>query len=537
LSTTPIDTADPAEKAAKRGQPRQAPQVARSSGIKPLLLADKADYTLGFVAEGGKADRVAACQSAYLTLLGRCQTASGEPAVQAVRAFLTRDPLGELVLPEDFDGGALITFRVEGVFPIDLPAVQVFWAKENNPDTEEGGATPIMQCIICGERRPVLARLQGKIKGVPGGQMSGTSIISANAEAFESYGLKNSLIAPTCAVCGERFTKAANDLIASVEHRVRIGDLIFLAWTRTRQGGFGWNVFLSEPEAADVAVLLEGARTGKQSRGLDAEAFYVTVLSGSGGRTVVRDWIDTTVGQAQANLALWFDRQRMVDGWGAPGDPLSVYRLAVATVRESRDLNPLVAQSLMHSAIQGTPLPLGLVFQAVRRNRAEQTVTYNRAALIKLVLNSRSESEAVTVSLDESNNNAAYRCGRLFAVLEEAQKLAVPGIKATIVDRFFGTASSAPLSVFGRLLAGVQPHLSKLERDRPAAAHALQTRMEEILSGLLEIPRTLSLEDQAHFSLGYYHQRAHDRHQATEAAARRRAASAEGAGGSEPAVA
>jgi hypothetical protein len=69
----------------------------------------------------------------------------------------------------------------------------------------------------------------------------------------------------------------------------------------------------------------------------------------------------------------------------------------------------------------------------------------------------------------------------------------------------------------------VQPHLSKLERDRPGTARALQTQMEEILSGIPAIPRTLSLEDQAYFSLGYYHQRAHSRHQAIEAAARRRA--------------
>ena len=84
------------------------------------------------------------------------------------------------------------------------------------------------------------------------------------------------------------------------------------------------------------------------------------------------------------------------------------------------------------------------------------------------------------VDLDPSNSSPAYQCGRLLAVLEDIQRAAIPGAKATIVDRFFGTASSAPASVFGRLMRGAQPHLSKLERDNPNAYRALQRRMEEV---------------------------------------------------------
>ena len=129
------------------------------------------------------------------------------------------------------------------------------------------------------------------------------------------------------------------------------------------------------------------------------------------------------------------------------------------------------------------------------------------------------------VQLDPDNPSAAYRCGRLLAVLEAVQRLAVPGAKATIVDRFFGTASSAPASVFGRLLRGAQPHLAKLERDRRGAYVALQRRLEEIQAGLPAsgFPRVLTLEDQGIFALGYYHQRAFDRAQAREATERRKA--------------
>ena len=108
------------------------------------------------------------------------------------------------------------------------------------------------------------------------------------------------------------------------------------------------------------------------------------------------------------------------------------------------------------------------------------------------------------VQLDLENQNQAYRCGRLLAVLEQVQRQAIPGANTTRVNRFFGTASSAPASVFGRLLRGAQPHLAKLDRDRPGAYRALQQRLEEVQSGIAGFPRTLTLEEQGLFALGYY---------------------------------
>jgi CRISPR-associated protein Csd1 len=115
------------------------------------------------------------------------------------------------------------------------------------------------------------------------------------------------------------------------------------------------------------------------------------------------------------------------------------------------------------------------------------------------------------VELDLSNQNSAYLCGRLLAVLEAVQRAAIPGANTTITDRFFGSASSAPASVFGRLLRGAQAHLSKLRRERPGTYEALERRLEEIQAGLSTFPKTLTLEEQGFFSLGYYHQRAADR--------------------------
>jgi CRISPR-associated protein Csd1 len=225
----------------------------------------------------------------------------------------------------------------------------------------------------------------------------------------------------------------------------------------------------------------------------------------------VRDWIDTTVGAAKEQLDRWFTGQRIVGPDGEPARPFGIRALAAATVRELKDVPTPTIRALFRTALVGTPLPTSMLYQVVRRCRAAQSVTRQQAALIKLVLWSQQvfTQEDMMVELDLDNPSTAYHCGRLLAVLADVQRNAIG--KAAIVDRFYGTASSAPASVFPRLLRGARPHLHKLDRDRPGVAFALERRLEEVSSGITAFPTTLTLQEQGLFALGFYHQRAHDR--------------------------
>ena len=517
------DSADPSSPRTRRGQRRHLPQVQRAYGIRPLLLADKADYTLGYAADEKRAKRAADCHQAYLTLIERCAEETEEPDVRAVLNFLHNDPLGQIQPDESFDPSGIMTFRVDGRIVIDNPAVQAFWASANaDADAQT------MQCLVCGNHRPVLDRLQAKVKGIPGGQTAGTSLISANSTAFESYGLSASLVAPTCSGCGEGFTRGLNALLDSEQNRFTSGGGAFVFWTREK---YEFNFFsaLEDPDPTQVQALLESVRTGRPTD-VDDGPFYALSLSASGGRAVVRDWLDTTVGRASQHLATWFERQR-VTSWAEESPRYYGLRaLALATVREARDLPVTTPRTLVRTAFAGGPVPLGILAQAVRRNRIEQGVNHPRAALIKLALLSQTNDhqEDYMVQLDSGNTDQAYLCGRLLAVLERAQRTAIKNLNTTIVDRFYGTASTAPQSVFSRLLRGSRAHLSTLERDNRGAYNAIQTQMEEVMSEIKAFPKTFSLEQQGLFALGYYHQRASDQARMREAADRRRNAQEQG---------
>ena len=500
-----LDTADPDDRATRRGVRMMVPSVKRSSEIKPLLLADTLEYTLGVAVDSSRIDRAAERHRAYKDLVERCAIETQDPSVRAVAKFLGDGGVDILHVPDDTDMTASVTFRVDGRFPINDPGVQAFWAS-----VAAGSSSRMMQCIVCHRVKPVLDRLDKKIKGVPGGLPTGTSLISANSTIFESYGLRHSQIAPTCADCGEKFTEALNHLLRDQRHHVRFGGTKVVFWTRV-ETGMDWGAILNAPGDPSVREQVRSLWRGGSQPEIDDSAFYGASLSGSGGRVVVRDWLDTTVGSVRKAISHWFTSQAIAGRAGEAPAPVGIFALASSTVMTPRDISPNLTSSLVRSALHGVPVPKGLLYQAVKRNRVEQRVTRPRAALIKLVLVSNSRQthpEDYMVDLDTTNHDPAYLCGRLLYVLENAQTSAVGSISSTIVDRYYGTASSAPASVFSRLMRGAQPHLSKLRRDNTPAYWAIQRSITEIVEVLPSFPKTLTLEGQGLFALGFYHQRA-----------------------------
>jgi len=157
----------------------------------------------------------------------------------------------------------------------------------------------------------------------------------------------------------------------------------------------------------------------------------------------------------------------------------------------------------MRAILLGTDYPASLITAVHNRIRAERDVTYLKAAILKAWL-IRNHHQNITTMLDESNTNPGYRLGRLFAVLEKTQQDALPGINATIRDRFYASASATPQAVFGRLLRTYQHHLAKLD---VGVKITREKQTQEILAPLSDFPAHLNLQNQSQFALGYYHQR------------------------------
>jgi len=521
-------------KQTKRGTPMTTPHIGRTVAVKPKLLADTGEYVLGIGRPKTKPERVQDCHAQFKALVQACAEATQEPTVKAIAIFLDSEKELQGAIADlydrhpDFDPSEVITFQVAETIPADsrenLVSVQHFWAdytaSGGAADTTDAG--PIMTCLVTGKTGLVEQRLPFLVKGLIGGQPGGTALVSANADPFTSYGLKNSLTSPICRDAAEGFAKALSHLIAAPDTRLDIGTTTYVFWTR-QPTEFNAFSFLSDPEPQAVKNLLASPLTTQGLQGVDdANDFYALALTTSNARAVVRDWLETTIPAVQHHLQRWFTAQHVVDAYGDPGWPLGVNALAASAYRDAnKEMQPMVPTALVRVALRGGRLPDDLLARVVRRNRLERNVTYPRAALIKLILTTQhyipmTETESLATLNSEPNladpdDRAAYHCGRLLAELEAIQRAAIGKVNASLTDRYYGAASSTPAIAFAPLLRGVRSHLAKLRNKVPGTCYALEERLESIMAELSEFPPTLSMHHQSLFALGYYHQRAHNR--------------------------
>jgi len=516
-------------KEAKRGKPTIAPHIGRTVRVKPKLLADTGEYVLGIGRSASKPERVAECHEQFKALAKACLDETEEPAVKAVLHFLNSAEIEKAKeqLPNDFDPGDVVTFRVGDIILADadyhLEKIEDFWARYTSGSSDEIAQTDItMTCLITGDETKVEQRLPFPVKGLIRGHPSGTALVSANSSPFMSYGLKNSLTSPISRDAAERFTKALNSLLSDEQSRIYIGSIVYIFWTREKTKFNPLN-FLNQPKAEEVEGMLKSPFTGQQASSLDdskVNQFYALALTANNARAVVRDWLETTIPNVQINLQQWFQAQRMVDPYGASPRPLGIYTLASSIYRDaSKEMQPTAPTALIRNALHGDRIPEDLLVKLVRRNRTEQDITYPRAVLLKLIFSSNSNRREMMNNMEQLNPDPslegldleAYACGRLLAILESVQKAALGSINASLTDRYYGSASSTPAVAFPPLLKGARAHLSKLRKTKTGAYRALEEKLEEVMASLPSFPKTLNLQQQGLFGLGYYHQRASDR--------------------------
>ena len=520
------------------GKPTPAPNLVRTVGIKPRLLMDNAEYALGLAKKEGDKKAVGRHES-FKALIGVCAEETAEPSVQTIAKYLSSHDSQhfkdtQLAAFPDFTPDTNVMFSVDGVNPLELPTVQQFWATQfAQSDTE--GKSFIAECLITGEVGPVMDTEPVKIKGILGGQTSGMNIISANARAFESYGLQSSNIAPVKFEVAEQYANGLNRLLADPNTSLKVGGVTYAFWTgagavplvgeslREPPAGLSRKFAAQkkrdkEARTEEVRQTLWGIFTGQQSALKPGAAFYAVGLTPSGSRIAVRTHLTGTVQEAVDNLADYFAAQMLVvvnDRYDR-----EVYDLRTLISAMYRDINkehtaPDV-DALVQFALTGRPLPRSFLIRLAGRNRADEFhVTRPRAVLTKLVLMSRDWKELnmdkdSLEALNPEQQEPAYHLGRLLAVLDDIQREVMPKVNTTLVDRFYGSMSTTPYAVVGRLIQGSQAHLQKLRKDNEPAYRAKQSELEGVMIRLRDIPaKPLSTAQQALFALGYYHQRAH----------------------------
>ena len=514
-----IDDLREGEGRVKRGKSQLVPaSVKRSVNITANLLWDTVGYALGVDARGDE-ERVkkqhAAFRERLRDVFGGQPTDGGMVALVKFLEVCDEQLLAtSSVWEEAKSNNAFVSFRLQGESELVCQRPGVRAVIDAQPRGEADGF-----CLVSGNRDKV-AVLHPAIKGIRGGQPTGTNIVSFNLPAFESYGKEQGANAPVGEVATRAYTTALNHLLSKdSRQKMGVGDSTVVFWAEKPSGVVVEEAFAAwfdpprdEPDAgaAKVKALYE-FKHGKPLSGDDDQRFFVLGLSPNAARVSVRFWQVATIRELGERVFQHFQDLEITLPPKAPRYP-SLYRLlsSIAAQQEAKNIPPNLAGDWMRSILSGAPYPQTLLQAALRRSRAEREVSPLRAALIKACLNrSRSgREEDLHVSLDLTNANTGYRLGRLFAAFEKIQEEANPGINATIRDRYFGSASASPLVAFPILNRLKNHHLAKLE-NRGRAVN-FERLIGEVMGGLdatNPFPPSLSLADQGRFAVGYYHQR------------------------------
>lgn len=491
-------------------------QVVRASGVRSNFLCDNCTYAFGADTKG-KPERVRQCAEAFQTLhheiLDGCESDAAKAMLRFVDGARTLDM--EAMPKERRDAllkGGNIVFSYRGSYIHNDPAVQAAWANYNAAQTPGR----VMTCLATGERLPI-AEGHDKIKGVRNASSMGASLVAFNDyDAAESYGLKSYENSPISERASFSFTTALNALLADRAHQCYLGDATVVYWAEDGDENAQdfFTSLLQAPVDADeeLHAAMQSIRTGGTVGDFSLDVpFFVLALSPNAGRVSVRFFLRDTLGGMARHLQEHYDRLQIVHG-PKDSDYLKPWQLLMELANpNSRDKQapPPVAGSLMRAILTGGNYPEELLGTVTMRIRAERSITYGKAALIKAILmrNRGYTKEEISVALNMDSDCKPYVLGRMFSVLEQIQQKANPGINATIKDKYLASASATPGVVFPQLLRLQNAHMNKLaDNQRVYFGKLLGETMGKLDIEKNPFPAQLSLEEQGMFFLGYYQQ-------------------------------
>lgn len=530
-------------------------------------FADEAGYILGIQSkhDGSIDNQTHKKSQQYIKLLEEMANhySFNEPllleAISSIRNVLMDGSLAENMKGKEVFNKTYLSFvyesgRLKNIQLHDLPETKKFWSDKT---LEKVSSKSVCQCSACGDINVSLKNLPSSIK-LKG---SRRQLISLNKNAFVSYTCTDKGVPlGICPYCGDMFSKALNyllgknsvDIFIDVDSKGKrnndtLNNQVAVYWLKNE---ITVSINTRECKLMDLmtAPIVSAPSTQvitttelidqflkvpwnvkKSTMNIDENEFYLVILSPNGkGRIAVRDWFAQTAGQVKKSLMKYFEAARLIDCYGNAGRSYSIREL----LQPFDDVDPNMAKALIRCAYRGENPPFALFQASIRHLRVSGTrngsnnnshhtrksnldineIWMRLCTIIKLFLTYGTEEAFTMENLNRDSELSAYQTGRLLAVLEEIQRRAATGkLSATLVDRYYGSASTMPSMVFPSLISmATKAHMPKIRKNNRGYSE-METLLEEVICKIDDnggLNRTLNMVQQGEFALGFYHQRA-----------------------------
>ena len=469
-----------------------------------------------------------------------------EICVKAAQDEKTLLEISEALNENKIKGSERISFIVDGKKIVKAEGLRDWWNiyRKKFIHAEKKQKTI---CLITGEDTVPMETVP-PVTGlaVVGGHARGDALICFDKSAFCSYDQKKSANAPVSETAFFAVKAALDHLLKNAPV---LANMKFVHWYEQdvavendpvlSANFLGINMLVDDEEDEEVSEeeekrkarsaenqaskLIKSVKTGEKIPHLLSQ-YTIILLSGVNGRVMVRQYEHGSYEELQRNIDLWNEQLELKALNGIQNEKskkLSARLLCLLKNhnseskiwdRVSKELSG-ITQAIIRAIIHGTSLPDAVALRSLAYIRSQMLENDENQTSMKIpdatacqwlkvwLMRKRKENEIMS-EYDPKNKNAAYHCGAAMAVHAAIQNVAMKNVNATIVQRYYSSASQMPALVLGQISRLSAYHLEKIENEW------LRKQYEEALNGAYcaignEIPATLTLEQQAYFALGY----------------------------------
>lgn len=426
---------------------------------------------------------------------------------------MRKDPLWDEMLKKP---GINVSFLLQGETTVAASAEELYREVEM-----VNGGEHVQYCLVTGKKGDIAETTHSTM--IPGSQATAKLVAFQVNSGYDSYGKSQCYNAPISREAADTYTTALLKLLErdSKTNLYRKQNIPVLASSSSEgaqalESGI-YSLFDVSDKKEDnpnkaveeICQTFKAVYSGKLKTEAD-DRFYVLGLSPNSARISVVYWNETDIKDFSHMILKHFSDMEIVDGRKERRPYSGVPAMLRAVTRGGKlsDVQPNLPEATVRSIFQGLQYPQALYASAIKRIRAEQSdgMRIERVAIVKAYLNriNRNDNKKLTVMIDKENDNQGYLCGRLFAVIEYAQKRA-SNIN-TIKESYMNSASATPAAVFPTILNLSVHHVEKLDNT------GTRIHIEKLKQEIIELlpangfPTHLDLQDQGRFFVGYYHQ-------------------------------
>ena len=546
----------------KRGKEYLLPRTKSRSGSDSwkttFLLWDHYGYVLGHPKDSEK-KTIIMTKKQHNTFVESIKNlpnkVKADGGVRAVLAFYETDQTVAVKKHNNWqecskNKGCNLTFQLDGdtdLIPQRKAIIQYqasIWDRQSNKDKKHVEAP----CLITGLRSQIV-QVHTATPILESKSKSTARIVGIQKNSgYDSYKKEQAYNAPISVKGEYAYTTALKHLIHSTSNHVVSSDTTILFWAQRKEGSFDFEQefpWIISPQKDDpdksvkaVEALYKAVESGQFPLEEDNKFYVLGLAAPTPARIAIRFWKVGTVRKFGERILHHFNDLEIIKA-DYERKYCTLNELLASTSIETKDKKkqnivyfrgkyydvlPNLGSEIVASILDGRPYPITLFHQCIRRIRAEvarkdksgkliENVTRPRAAILKAYMNrinrtSNHNFKEVLMALDKENKDVGYVLGRLFALLERIQEESAKPrrLNSTIRERYYGSFSSSPIAVMPLLLKLKNHHLAKVEGG---LKNWFEGKLKEVIDLLepINIPAHLTLEQQALFAVGYYHQK------------------------------